>query len=80
MMRWTAEMLDVTPHWCLRCERKVRDISVSRWKSQGWYLIRCSACGFILTKIPIIQTEPAKIGGLLAPPRTEDDSGDYQET
>lgn len=68
MVRWTSQMLDATPHYCLRCEAKIREIVVSQWLLH-YYLIRCPSCRYILAKLPIEKgTAPTDQSQLSLPP------------
>jgi DNA-directed RNA polymerase subunit RPC12/RpoP len=51
-MRWTHEMLEMTPQYCLRCESRVRQILPSRYLVANMVVVRCGHCGYILVKLP----------------------------
>ncbi len=49
-MKWTQEMLEATPAWCLRCETRVTKIKPSRLLLHGMTVVQCGNCGYILAK------------------------------
>lgn len=53
MLRWTSEIVDATPRYCVRCENPVKSIILTRFPWEEVYFIRCGACGFILLKVPM---------------------------
>ena len=51
-MKWTSEMLDLTPQFCERCETRVRTILPSRYLVARTVVVRCGHCGYILVRLP----------------------------
>ncbi len=51
-MKWTAEMLELTPQFCVKCETRVRTILPSRYLVADMVVVRCGHCGYILAKLP----------------------------
>jgi len=54
-VKWTSAVVDATPQYCQRCERRVTGISLTRWISGTSYFIRCGFCDFILAKVTLEQ-------------------------
>lgn len=49
-MKWTREMLELVPQFCLRCENRVKKIKPSRLVLQNMVVVQCGHCGYILAK------------------------------
>lgn len=49
-MKWTREMLEAVPVYCLKCENRVKSIRPSRLVLHQMTVVQCGHCGYILAK------------------------------
>jgi len=52
MLRWTSRIVDACPQFCLRCENRIKEITLSPGLGIGIVLVRCGHCGKLLGRVP----------------------------
>jgi hypothetical protein len=57
-MRWTADMLELTPVYCQKCERKVKRI-IPQWHGPDEVCVRCGYCGYMLVLLCGVYNDQA---------------------
>lgn len=60
MLRWTAQIVDACPQFCLRCEMRITKIILSHGLAIGIVMVRCGHCGRFLGRVPSRWLQPER--------------------